>query len=223
VYSVDFSFQVSLSLIGLDHAPGVVRSYITEKDSVVGWGKMRVKDASGVPSPYLNVLQVQTTIIKIDSFYINGVPAPLALLSIFNLTQGKTDSTFLHNYYRAQEITPLAEVRFSNGTFTQPRKATTHVQRLFELGVAGVFVNGKVSIFPNPLTGNEIRIDHMPIDGKWEYLLTDITGKQVRDGTLNVTSGSATISLLSKPVSGIYYISLIKDGVLYSSKAIELE
>ncbi len=221
-YSADFSFQVSLSLISLDHAPGVVRSFITQKDSVIGWGKMRVKDLSGSPSAYLNVLQVQTTIIKTDSFYINGSLAPLPLLSIFNLAQGRTDSTFLHNYYRAQEVTPLAEVRFSNGAYTTPRKATTHVQRLFELGVADINNNARVNIYPNPATGDKIFVDGLSAAGQWEYSLADISGKAIAKSAITVNNGATTIPLQANIKAGNYYLTLIRNGVVYCVKPISI-
>lgn len=219
-YIADFSFQVSLSLISLDHAPGVVRSYITQKDSVIGWGKMRVKDLSGSPSAYLNVLQVQTTIIKTDSFYINGSLAPLPLLSIFNLAQGRTDSTFLHNYYRAQEVTPLAEVRFSNGSFSTPRKATTHVQRLFELGLADINNASLVKLYPNPVTVDKIVVEGLAATGQWDYLITDVTGKEIAKSTLTVTNCSANVPLQAGMQAGNYYLTLLRDGVVYCVKPV---
>lgn len=221
-YSADFAFQVSLSLISLDHAPGVVRSFITQRDSVIGWGKMRVKDLSGSPSAYLNVLQVQTTIIKTDSFYINGSLAPLPLLSIFNLAQGRTDSTFLHNYYRAQEVTPLAEVRFSNGAYTTPRKATTHVQRLFELGVADINNNARVNIYPNPATGDKIFVDGLSAAGQWEYSLADISGKAIAKSAITVNNGATTIPLQADIKAGNYYLTLLSNGVVYCVKPISI-
>ena len=121
-YTFDLKYQVSISPV-YDHTPGVVRRYVIEKDSVTGWGKMRVKDMAGSLSSWFNVLQVQTTITGTDSFFLNGAVAPGTLLSDLGLVQGQTDTTYEQNYYRKEEVTPFANVKYANAAFITPVKA----------------------------------------------------------------------------------------------------
>ena len=107
----DVSFTISIATVLPAGTPGVVRTYLIEKDSVTGWGKMRVKDLLGNPSDWFNVLQVQSTTKTLDSFFINGVPAAVTILSGLGLTQGQITTTYEQNYYRASEVTPFANVR----------------------------------------------------------------------------------------------------------------
>jgi hypothetical protein len=152
-YSSDFNFQLSLSnpLFTYNHAPGIVRRYTTEKDSVLGWGRLRVKDASGSASPYHSVLQVKTIITTTDSFFINGSPFSTLLLSALSITQGKETTTYQQNYYRPEEVTALAQITFTDSTYSHAKSATTHIQRLSATRVAGINNEPKVRVYPNPL------------------------------------------------------------------------
>jgi hypothetical protein len=152
-YYSDLHFHLTILALGDTLAPGFVRTYITEKDSVTGWGKMRVKDALGSPSDYNNVLQVQTMTVRTDSFFLNGAPLSSVLLTTLGLTQGHKDTTYEHYYYRKQEVTPLAQVAFRDAGYTQPYTATTHVQRLSTVSTANVDPEQQITIYPNPADG----------------------------------------------------------------------
>ena len=220
-YSYDLKYEVSISPI-YDHTPGIVRRYVTEKDSVTGWGKMRVKDITGGPSSWFNVLQVQTTITGTDSFFLNGAVAPGTLLSDLGLVQGQTDTTYEQNYYRKEEVTPFANVKFTNGTFTTPVKATTHVQRLDNVGVEDITGNSGLRIYPNPVTGNHITIELPAINGSWTYELTDICGGRITAGPIETNSTPAQISLPSSLSPGVYYMKLYNGGKQACVKPIDV-
>ena len=183
VYESDLNFQLTYSLGGFTLAPGIMKKYITEKDSVIGWGKMRIKDITGFPSDYLNVLQVQTVIIQTDSFFINSAPFSLTMLSFFGLSQFQKDTTYEQNYYRTGEVTALAQVEFRDAAYTQPYKATTHVQRLMDVGVPAATGNNSLRIYPNPVTTDAVSVE-LPATGAWNYALIGMDGKEVARGTL---------------------------------------
>jgi hypothetical protein len=76
------------------------------------------------------------------------MPAPI--LGLFMLTQGHKDTIRQQNYYRVGEVTPLAKVDFRDDAFTQPYKATTHMQRLLPIGVDMPVSAEAINVFPNP-------------------------------------------------------------------------
>jgi hypothetical protein len=222
-YTSDFSFQISVSLLGLNHAPGIVRTYTTETDTVIGWGKMRVKDITGSPSLYLNVLLVKTAIANTDSFFINNSPAPASMLTTLGLTQGQHDTTYQQNYYRKGELTPLAQVNFKDATFAQPKSATTHVQRLADNAVTDAVNDRNVTVYPNPVCGNLILLELPAQSGNWSYQLVDISGKVILDDQLRITGTHASFELPASVTPGVYHVVLNIDGRPYCVKEINIQ
>ncbi len=219
-YSADLHFHLTFLANGDTMRPGIIRTYTTEKDSVTGWGRMRVRDASGSPSVYMHVLQVRTTIVHTDSFFVNGIPFSTTLLTIFNLVQGQKDTVYEQNYYREQEVTPLAQVEFSDAAFTQPYKATTHVQRLQAVSVGKVEQNGGVRVYPNPMSGRDVAVEVPEGDGHWSYELVSATGQKVIGDQLPAVKNIVSIPV---PLSaGIYYMRICSNGVQVAVKALEI-
>ena len=206
-YYSDLNYQLSVSAWGYNHAPGYRRRHTVEKDTVTGWGKMRVKNISGFPSSWFDALQVQTTTTTIDSFFLNGAPFNSAYLSAFLLTQGAKTTTYKQNYYRLGEVTPLESVLFTDSTYAHPYSAMTHTQRLVNVGVEEI-VENPVVVYPNPVSGNSIYIQ-LPINGKeWTFELFDLTGKVVLSGKLNTRQGTAQIELPKDITKGNYLLKI---------------
>jgi hypothetical protein len=222
IYKSDFSFQLSLLVGGYSYAPGIVRTYTTEKDSVIGWGKMRIKDASGSPSPYFSVLQIQTIITTTDSFFLNGTPAPGTFLTLLAVLQGQKTTTYEQNYYRINEVTPLANIQFRDSTYTTPYKATTHAQRIETNAVSNVINENGVKVYPNPVSNRIVSIEVPSLGGVWTYELIDITGKKIMNGLLQTKDNIATLVLPSAIMPGIYYLKVNNEGRQVCIKQLEV-
>lgn len=219
-YKSDFNYQISIAAFSYNHAPGIVRSYMSETDSVTGWGEMRVKNLDGIPSSYFNVLQVKKIVSKVDSFFLNGTLATDLLLTTLGLTQGQTTTTYLQDYYRTGEVTPMAEVTYSDATFSHPVHAATHIQRLVNEGVANVDGKSEVKVFPNPATGTmTIELPFTP--GTWSFELSDFTGQIIRSGTLTLNGSIAQFTLPQSMASGIYSLRLFNNNGFNCVKTIE--
>jgi len=219
-YKSDFNYQISITAFSYNHAPGIVRSYVSETDSVTGWGQMRVKNMDGIPSSYFNVLQVKKIVSTVDSFFLNGTLATDLLLTTLGLTQGQTTTTYLQDYYRTGEVTPLAEVTYSDATYSHPVHAATHIQRLVNEGVANVHGTFEVKLFPNPATGRvTIELPSMP--GTWSFELSDFTGQIIQSGTLTLNGNIAPFTLPQSMASGIYSLRLFNSNGFNCVKTIE--
>jgi len=203
----DLNFQLSVSTWGYSHAPGYRHRHTIERDSITGWGKMRVKNIAGLPSSWFDVLQVQITSTTTDSFFLNGAPLNSAYLAAFLLTQGAKSTTYKQNYYRIGEVTPLESVLFTDSTFTHPYSAMTHTQRLVNVGVDEI-VENPVVVYPNPVKGNIINV-RLPITTiPLAYELVDISGKIIHSGSINKQSGGGEIELPKDIKQGIYVLKI---------------
>ena len=220
-YQSDFNFNVTYFLV-YSNTAGVVKSFITENDAVVGWGQMRVPTLTGSPSVYFNVLQVQVTTMTIDSFLIGGVVPPSLVLSALNITEGDTTYTYEQRYYRTGDVTPFARVEYPNSSFSTPSSATTSAERLVSNSVKNVLNNSSVNIYPNPVSGNMLQIDLPAISGTWSYELMDIRGRNIASGSLQATGNHAQLSLPASAAPGIYNIRLDNNGTQYCVRPINV-
>jgi hypothetical protein len=224
VYHNDFDFQLSVALLSYSHAPGTLRSYTTEKDTVMGYGKMRIKNLDGTASSYFNVLQVQAEIITVDSFFLNGSPAPGVLLTQLRFTQGQADTSYYQSYYRPGEVTPLAQIFYNDQSFSHPVSAKTHVQRLVNEGVANIANGGEVAIYPNPIVaGAQVSINLVPAAGEWSYELTDIAGEKVQSGALKIYGNAGQFSLSPALKTGNFYLTLYHSGAECCVKTLQVQ
>ena len=221
-YYSNLNYQLSVSSWGYNHAPGYRRQHTIERDTVIGWGKMRVKSFAGLPSSWFDVLQVKTTLTTIDSFFLNGVPFNPAYLSAFLLTQGAKTTTYKQNYYRLGEVTPLESVLFTDSTFTHPYSAITHTQRLVNVGVDEI-VENPVVVYPNPVKGNIINVQLPLSEISWVYELVDISGKIIISGLINNHVGDGEIALPKDIKQGNYVLRIGNGKDLNYNKEITLD
>jgi hypothetical protein len=208
------------------NAPVMQKAYVTEIDSVTGYGNMSVKTATGGMSSAFPVLQLKRITYTVDSFFLNGTPAPSILLSQIGATQGQVDTTYEMVFYRANEVTPLATITFKNATYDTANGGTIHAQRL-TLGVNPTTLsNDGINVYPNPMTGNTL---HVSLGegkaGNWSYEVMDMNGKVVANSTLNLsaTDKTADITLATTLTKGIYFVSLINNGTVVTVKPISIE
>ena len=202
---VDIAFELSVATFFYLHEPGYMRTHIQRSDVVTNWGKMRVRDMSGAPSPYIDVLRVQTTTITTDSAFLSGGPMPAHIQLLLGITQGKSDTVYTHSYYRKGEVTPLASVEFTDETFSHAIRAKTHVQRL-TTAVEVAEQQHAVSLYPNPAA----RIVHLedPLAAFCNYCITDLSGRVLQSGNLANHVRNHNIPLDSKLANGFYCMRL---------------
>jgi hypothetical protein len=205
-YSVDLQFALSLAFPFYDHAPGYRRSYVQEHNFVTGWGQAKINTASGIPGDYLDVLQVQTRRITTDSFFLDGGPMPGTLLTVFGIHQGMADTVYEHNYYRKGKISPLVNVRFKDAAYTQPVTARKHVEKLFRVGVDKDPHATPVSVFPQPLQGDELTV-LLPA-GSYPFTLLDVTGRNIFSGTVVAYNNTGAITLSKSMAGGRYFLCI---------------
>jgi len=227
-YQSDFNYQVTYNAPLYVHAPGIVKSYFTETDSVIGWGQMRIKTEAGTPSGYVNVLQVRSNVARTDSFYLNGGitdPALPSLLGILGTTQGQVTNTYNQNFYRVDDVIPLANVQFTSASNDTAKKATTHVQNLPAPAVSGIknIANeSPIKVFPNPVTNQSLTVTLPNANGLWSYELIDITGRKVQEGPLQPNATNAQVSLVPSLTGGIYYLKVYNNGLQVSVNPVEI-
>lgn len=173
-------FKIHIPAYGLNYAPAQHVANVVRQDTVTGWGKMRVYTPSG-PSPAYDVLVLFSLQHQIDSFYLNGNPAPGTLLTAFGQKQGqRTNVRNRIYYYRAnrsaplllanlnEDVTAFTSLFFDADSLSQP-SATGEFDASF---ITTLFPNPTVDYLNYNLQGSKTTID-------FQYRIYDFTGKDV--------------------------------------------
>ncbi len=201
----DVNFEMTVGSLGMLHTPCVKRTYLTRRDSVRGWGSMRVRNAAGSPSDFIDVLQVNSTEITVDSFFIDGATAHPALM-IVGMTQGQRDTNYTQYYYRKGELRPLATVTHKNGQYTQPERAWIHRQRL-STDVPEIHKAEPVAVYPNPAS-SFVTIGLPVYTGHAVCIISNLFGNTLGRQSIVFKDGTATLILPAKVGTGVYQIQI---------------
>lgn len=111
------NFNLTLNSYSLINVPCQKVTNTLRKDTVISWGKMRVPTLTG-PSLAYDVLMFKRMVLQTDSFYMNGSPAPPALLMGFGVTQGQSKVDNRYMFWRENARYPLLMVNFGTDNFT---------------------------------------------------------------------------------------------------------
>lgn len=204
---------------GLNYAP-VQHAYTwVRHDSIVGWGKMRVYTPDG-PSIDYDVLMDRISEHTVDSFYLNGTPAPAALLTAFGVSQGQiTEETYRYNFYRKGSFNYLASFFYNtDATYTNVFNAFIGKDDIETAPPSATVeeVSYATLLYPNPSAGSELNIKLM--GGQFElgsYEVFDAMGRLVKQGQLQANGSDVQVQMGEPLPSGNYYIQL-KDKELRS-------
>lgn len=209
------NFVLTIAAAGLDHVPAQYVSYFRRKDTIAGWGKLTVHTPSGPSIPY-DVLMNKIVRYYDDSFYLAGSPAPAALLSSFGLAQNQhTDSACRINFQRKGSYNYLYSIYYgSDNTFTTPVAQYQVADDLRALGVGDMDGNAFTTVlFPNPSAGDAINLVVSGKDVKdAKYYVTDMAGRTVQAGALDMQHGQARIAFDHTLVNGQYVINVVDDA-----------
>lgn len=210
-------FNITVTAYGLNNAPGIRKTVRTVKDTVIGWGTVKIKGAfykriyDNVP-----VLQVRRTITATDSFFLNGSPAPQALLDAFGLKQGKPENFYAINFIKQDELDELIYIYFDRSPFQTVNEVEIQENRLEQYVVTGLTdlsVQNAINVYPNPIVDNSITVD-LPTNqsGDYTYSLKDIFGRNIADGAINTN----IINLPSGLAKGNYILTISNNNAVVS-------
>jgi len=205
------NFFLTYTAASMTNVPGQHAYYLNRKDSVVGWGKLRVYTSSGA-SIYYDVLMDKVIQYATDSFYLGGMPAPAALLTTFGVTQGqRSDSMYRYNFYRRGTYNYLMTIGYgADYSMTTVNDAVVAVDDIIASGISDFHKPAYASIlYPNPSNGSQINIS---LIGKSfpasNYVVTDVTGRAVQQGKIDAQSALAPIQFKQTLGTGTYFINV---------------
>lgn len=219
------NFLLTATAYGLNKTPGFRRSTTLQKDTVKGWGRIRVRKMDGTTSGWVDVLAVKSHLNVADSFYLGGSPAPAALLSLMGLTQGMQDNRYYVNYFRAGEVESLLSIVYSDASFNTIDAANAQMNHLATAtsttGIATTPGATMLRAYPNPAPADGFFAIELTesATGDWRYLMLNEAGQVTANAPISATGGKASISTAGT-VPGNYILSVTKDGETVGTKRV---
>lgn len=208
------NFTLSVQAAGLNNTPCQHIYTIFRTDNLVGWGKMRVYSGGGSSIPY-DVLINRVSEYAVDSFFVNGSPAPPVLTAAFGITQGQqTDVNKNYVVYREGYSTPLAIFSYGANNYITPGALFFDVENLTTItGVTGPEQPAySTLLFPNPSSTGELVLqvfgEAPPVS---TYRILDLQGRMVQSGTADLATGRLHVQLNDELPNGNYVLQVLSD------------
>lgn len=191
-----YKATLTIANFGVKNANFVKRTREVRKDSVVGWGDIIVPIGTKPSTPF-QCLMIHRYITVVDSIFLDGKPAPPALLQAFGLVQGKETIATRKIFWRSKELYPAAFFRYNSGNFTNFVSFSAN-QHENLVSAKDDIAQSKINIYPNPSNGifNIKGVENATIQ------VCNMMGQ-----TLSVPLSNNILDLSGQP-SGMYFLKL---------------
>lgn len=218
-YNFSTNFTLSIAAYSLNNVPCQRKSKVVKTDSVVGWGQMLVKNRAGQHSPAIDVLMVKSYYSISDSFFMNGTPAPTALLTAFGISQGMITNRYEYLFYQEGEIAPIVFTEYGDNSFSTNNvvEMNVNVNHWIPTTIKDITLMG-CSLFPNPIQNHTINIaTKNPIQNSIQWNLVNMFGQSFGKGVISLSNQKASIGIHPSVPSGMYYLQLSNPSQTSSS------
>jgi len=147
-YRIGVIGRLKVPALLLNNTPMRLVQNIVRVDSVAGWGNVLLPTASsGTVS--VRALLVRRKYVQRDSLYLNGQPAPAALVAAFNLQQGQQTVYYSDWFYRENSGQTLLELYYANASYQAPNEIYYSTEASLLSSRSALTLTG-ISAYPNP-------------------------------------------------------------------------
>ena len=214
---VPVDFQLSVAAFGLNKTPGQKVTTIISQDTVVGWGTLKLKNPAGGAASSFAVLLERKNETYIDSFFVNGAPAPAQLLGAFGLVQGsKTVYSTQYSFRGIGFSEPAMQmyVNVNSGAISYISRAvnialglTTNNREVTDVAIA-------TKVYPNPAHTEGVNFEfNKTTDAQWNIMVYNATGQIISINPINGQIGTTTrhVALDRNLPAGTYFYNLLDE------------
>ena len=179
------NFNLSISMLGLDHVASYNSQHVTYNCEVISSGTMIIPDEAGTPVSIEGLL-IKRDIAVVDSFYIDDMPASSMILSAFGLEQGAMSTQSAYEFYTQGYSHQVARFIMSSNwsqvlEFQYAKLTASDVEEIGSLNC---------NIYPNP-TKDFIRINQVNQSIERNISIYDLSGnkmdcREISDGVFDL-------------------------------------
>jgi hypothetical protein len=210
-----YSAKLTIASFSVNNATFVKRSREVRKDSVVGWGDIIVPIGTKPSVPY-QCLMVHRYITVTDSIFLDGKPAPAALMQAFGLVQGNKTAETRKIFWRTKELYPAAYFRYKSSNFTNFNYFLAN-QHGNIVSTKDAEVQVETNIFPNPSADGRFTLSFDKSSAKnWSLKIYDLSGREIAEETI-IGEGKVTHSFQLLIGKGAYFYALFNENQQFMS------
>lgn len=199
---------ITVQAFGLTNAPfRIVQRYVFV-DSVAGWGTLRLP-AAGRPAGTgpVPVLLVRGLVLRQDSIYLNGSPAPPALLAGLGVAQGEVSVAYYDRFWRPNSAQPALEFAYPDDLYRTPTGARYSTETSLLPTRPAALPATSVAVWPNPATPGQ------PLHVEWNHagqpLALAVRDAQGRLVLRRVAPAGQPLALPTGLPAGLYLLEAI--------------
>jgi len=214
-FSIHTPFELTLPILNFQQAPSVQIAHLDYQYEVSSWGTLTLPNPLvGGGQKSFDALLLKRTQTRVDSFYLDSMPANPGLLSFFRLEQGQT--TQLTNYSFWVKGLNRAALSFTVNEQTGNVVSASMSRDVNNfITTSNRFIDNlpAVKISPNPAR-NQLQVEFKKTDIQdWTLTLFNTVGQAVYIQKISAPKGAINleISLNTDLPKGIYHL-LLKNG-----------
>jgi hypothetical protein len=207
-------FAITVNTVGLKKDSGSKNTIFTVRDTVAGWGTLRIPAPNKYSIAY-KVLLLRRKTMTIDSYYIKHQPANTIFLNALGITQGAKTVGFKEFFYRSGSQNPLMTIDFgTDSTYTKPVSvwySTDSIKTGILSGLPDAF---ECNIYPNPVTDRTLHCHFTSPKGSgWVFSVMSLSGEMMLSQKIEESDNADhVLDLHGIKNSGIYFLD-IKDEI----------
>lgn len=197
-------FTMNIALLGFNNTPCYFDNYFDASHEVISHGTCRVP-SKGQPGTTYDALLLKSETLRVDSFYISGLPADPFLLAAMGINQGDSLRTYQYRIFRENAgMQQLAIIEFEDDTYTTVKRAEYSAE--FDMvSIGDIVINNGLMVYPNPANGNTIYIQVPDGFGDVKFILTDVNGRTI-PVQAQTTGAGYTLTANNPLAAGVYQL-----------------
>lgn len=210
-YVVNMALTVSSA--SLNNTPLAQAFYFDRNDSVVGWGTLQLPAQAGF-NTNIPVLQDMTTQYCLDSFYLNGSPAPTSITTAFGITQGQKTGPIYNRVelYRAGSFNYQMLFNYTDNTFSTLYSnggSYVNTQLPLSTGINDITADEWSAAYPNPMNGRTFDIRMYAGTAVSAVIITDLSGRVADHITTANKDGIIHVQTNTTLADGLYIYKVL--------------
>lgn len=199
------TFNMNISLLGFNNTPCYFDNYFDASHEVISYGTCRVP-SKGQPGTTYDALLLKSETLRVDSFYISGLPADPFLLAAMGVTQGDSVHTYQYRVFRENAgMQQLAIIEFEDDSYTTVKRAEYSAE--FDMvSIGDIVIDNGLMVYPNPVVGNTVYVQVPDGFGDASFTITDINGRTIPAQAQNTGAGY-TLTTNNPLATGVYQLT----------------
>ncbi|PJJ59554.1 T9SS type A sorting domain-containing protein [Hymenobacter chitinivorans] len=218
--------EITLRELGLNAVRvRLVHYTVIQTDEVVGYGTLQLPKPTGGSAAF-PALMVRTHRQEIDSAYLQGQPAPAAVLQALQMEQGQRQDVYQTAFYRENSSQPALLLYHTDATFSTLRNwfsiwfsGEDNLSTITGVRPAQARA-GALQAYPNPTTAGQLTLVLPGERQALQVVVRDLLGRQM--ATAAAVSGQPT-PVLQGLSAGLYLVEATTPAGLRSTVRVQVE